>query len=315
VLNSLGTGLVSDIMCGIDWVTRNAAALGIRVANMSIGGPGPGGPCEVNPLHFALCSSTAAGVLYTVAAGNDARDFGAFPPDEPAVFPEVLAVTAISDSDGVAGGTGRTPACRSGAGEGDDFAASFSNYGGSPVDALHTIAAPGVCINSTSLNGSYDTDSGTSIAAPHVAGVAALCLGQAGAEGPCSRLTPIQLIEKLRRDAAEAATPTNGFFGDPLHPLHGHFGFLVSAERSTRPPPPPAPATPLAGTSGPPAKPAARRCRVPRIRGMRVRAAKKRLRRAGCRYRIRGRGRVRSTVPRAGRRTARRVIVRLARRS
>ena len=314
VLNSLGTGLVSDIICGIDWVTGNAPGLGIRVANMSIGGAGPGAPCEVDPFHFAICNSTRAGVLYTVAAGNDARDLGAFPPEEPAAFPEVLTVAAMADSDGVAGGAGGAPQCPAGAGQPDDFLATFSNYARLTTPTRLTRSpAPGVCIRSPSLNGLYETESGTSIAAPHVAGVAALCLGQAGAAGPCAGLTPPQLIDKLRRDAAEGATDANGFFGDPLHPLRGYYGFLVSAERSTRPSPPPAPAPPVAGTTNPTAKPAVRRCRgALDYAGCAVRGARKKLKRAGCRYRIRGHGRVRSTVPRAGRKTARRVLVRLS---
>lgn len=313
VLNSLGTGRVSDIICGVEWVTRNAASLRIGVANMSIGGPGPGGPCEVNPFHFALCASARAGVLYTVAAGNDARDFGGFPPDEPAIFPEVLAVTAMADSDGAPGGAGGPPACLRG--EVDDFAASFSNYAGSSAHALHTIAAPGVCIRFPLLNGLSETDSGTSVAAPHVAGVAALCLGQAGAAGPCSGLTPAQQIEKLRGDAAAAATSTNGFFGDPLRPLHGYFGFLVSAEQSTRPLPPSPPQAASPSPSAPAGAAAPRRCRVPRLRGMRRQVAKRRLKRVKCPYRLRGKGRrVTSTVPRAGRRTTRTVLVRFSRR-
>ena len=306
-LNSNGDGLISQVICGIDWVTANASALNIGVANLSLGGPGSGGPCEADPLHFAICMSARAGVLYTVAAGNDARDFSAGLPEEPAAYGEVLTVTAMSDSDGVPGGTGAPP-CRPG--EVDDFPASFSNFATSGSASAHTIAAPGVCIKSTSLRGAYSGESGTSIAAPHVAGVAALCRGQAGAKGPCDGLGPPAMIEKLRRDAADFATSGNGFFGDPLHPLGGYFGHLVSAAQSTVPIPQPPPVAPT--SSEPPRNRAVRQCRVPRLRGLNARRARKRLRHAGCHYRLLGHGRVRSSIPRAGTRTSVKVRVRLS---
>jgi virginiamycin B lyase len=80
----------------------------------------------------------------------------------------------------------------------------------------------------------------------------------------------------------------------------------------TAPPPPPvapAPFVPPPLTLPPIQTPTVRACIVPRVRGMTVRKAKRRLRRAHCRYRIRGRGRVVATRPRAGKRTRRVVLV------
>jgi subtilisin len=311
VLNANGRGLVSQVICGIDWVTAHAASLNIWVANLSLGGPGPGGPCAADPLHVAICASTADGILYTVAAGNEARDFGAGLPETPAAYPEVLAVTATSDSDGAPGAMGVAPSCLPG--QRDDFIASFTNFATAEADAAHTIAAPGVCILSTTLFDGYAVDSGSSIAAPHAAGVAALCLGENGAAGPCAGLTPGQVVQKLRGDAEQHDTGTNGFVGDPLHSLGRFYGHLVSAEQSTLPAPPrsavsAAPATPA------PTKRKAPKCRVPKLRGLTAAKARRKLDRAGCRYRVRGHGRVSSTVPVAGKQTTRVVLVRLSRR-
>jgi streptogramin lyase len=72
------------------------------------------------------------------------------------------------------------------------------------------------------------------------------------------------------------------------------------------PPPPPAP---------PPAAKTAKKCKVPKLRRLTVKKAKRKLKRAGCRYRIKGKGRVRSTRPKAGRTTTKRVIVKCKRKS
>jgi subtilisin len=220
VLNNAGSGSWSSIICGIDWVTGNRAALNIRVANMSLGGStteNDSAGCTSSALHQAICNSVNAGVTYVAAAGNSAANFATF---APATYDEVLTATAMSDSDGQPLGTGGPPTCRTG--ETDDAAATFSNFATSTADQEHTIAAPGVCILSTWSGGGYNTISGTSMASPHVTGTAALCI----AHGVCTG-TPANIRSKLRNDAA-ARPASYAFIGSPQTGSR-YFGYLAYA--------------------------------------------------------------------------------------
>ena len=142
VLDCNGSGSYSAIIAGIDWVTAHAAKP--AVANMSLGG------VNSAALNNAVTRSIAAGVTYAVAAGNDGKNACNY---SPAATPDAITV---------------------GATDAGDVRASFSNYG-SCVD----IFAPGVRITSDSYKSDTATQSmsGTSMAAPHVAGAAALVLG------------------------------------------------------------------------------------------------------------------------------------------
>ena len=110
VLNGQGNGTWSQVICGIDWVTAHASVLNIHVASMSLSGSGTNdsncGRTNRDALHLAICNSTAAGVTYVVAAGNNGANFSTF---VPAAYPEAVTVTAVSDWDGLPGGTAGSP--------------------------------------------------------------------------------------------------------------------------------------------------------------------------------------------------------------
>jgi subtilisin len=261
VLSASGSGSTSSVICGIDWVanTRSDAdpANDIDIANLSLGGLGPAvATCAQtrDPMHQAICRATARGVTFVVAAGNDgiAFDTAHEPPsgdpchsdpagcpqgvEVPASYPEVLTVSAMADNDGRPGSL-LPSGCY-----GDDGYAAFSNFAATAAGAAHTIAAPGACIRSTKLNGTTTTMSGTSMAAPHVAGLAALCLGEAGAAGRCAGLTPAGIIQRLRADALDhtGQLAGYGFVGDPTRPAagRGYLGYLAWAPPSAPAPPP-----------------------------------------------------------------------------
>ena len=138
VLNCGGSGTWSGVIAGVDWVTQNQAKP--AVANMSLGG---GANISVDN---AVQNSIAAGVTYAIAAGNSSGDACS---QSPARAPDALTVGATSSSD---------------------VKASFSNFG-----TCLDLFAPGVGVTSAWSTGDTATNtiSGTSMASPHVAGVAA----------------------------------------------------------------------------------------------------------------------------------------------
>ena len=156
VLESSGNGEISTLVKGLDYIAKNARQIDVAVLSL-------GCECKSDILDMAIDNAIRAGITVVVAAGNEGKNAHAF---SPANNPNVIAVSAIIDTDGKCGGNG--PATSYGS---DDTLASFSNYGD-----IVDIAAPGVDIYSTFKNNSYASLTGTSMAAPHVAGAAALYL-------------------------------------------------------------------------------------------------------------------------------------------
>lgn len=159
VLGADGSGSYSSIIKGIEWAAKNK----MNVINMSLGGGG-----YMSSMHEAVKAAVKAGVTVVCAAGNDS---GAV--NYPAKYPEAIAVSASNSSDQIA----------------------YFSSRGAELDVI----APGVDIYSTSISGGYQNMSGTSMACPHVAGLAALAVS-AGYKTPA----------EVRAALKKAAVPLTG---------------------------------------------------------------------------------------------------------
>ena len=157
VLNDFGWGITADILEGLEYVLENAEK--IDVINLSLGGAG-----RSDAIDKAIRQIVDAGVPVVVSAGNSDNDASFY---GPANSDAAITVSASYDSDGRCGGLGSSTEFN-GVTMPDDSVATYSNWG-PPVDVI----APGTLINST-VPGGYDSFSGTSMAAPHVAGAIAL---------------------------------------------------------------------------------------------------------------------------------------------
>ena len=191
VADDLGGLSFSDVLDGVDWAREHGA----DIINMSLGG-------LLTPEQVALGQPTFtlardAGILMVAAAGNDGIDIRTYP----ASFAGVVSVSAV---------------------DAQDHLASFSNTG-KAID----LAAPGVDLVSTVPGGGYEPHSGTSMASPHVAGVAALVW----AARPGLAVDELEAV--LRSSAVD--------LGDPGHDVDFGDGRIDAAAALLEPVPDPLP--------------------------------------------------------------------------
>lgn len=146
VLDADGSGNLSDVIDGIVWAAKNK----MDIANMSLGAP-----VDSEAMHRAVRFARGSGVVIVAAAGNSGEAVGF-----PGAYEETIAVAASDFTDKLAGFSSRGP----------------------EVDFI----APGVDVLSAKMGGGFASYSGTSMAAPHVAGLAALAVSQGyvGLSGP-----------------------------------------------------------------------------------------------------------------------------------
>jgi subtilisin family serine protease len=196
ICDKSGECKISDEIKGLEYATQHADE--IDVLNISI--ENPSSPA----LNNAIREAVNAGITVIVAAGNNGSNAAS---SSPANSPDVLSVSAIGDSDGQCGGEG--PALQnSGKAVDDDSFAFFSNFGPSVK-----MAAPGVNVFSTYNGSSYAVDSGTSMAAPHVTGAAALYKAQFPDATPAEVISNITSSSTLP-DALCEGGPRGYFTGD-----------------------------------------------------------------------------------------------------
>ncbi len=161
VLGGNAHGAISDVVKGLEWAIQH----GMDVVNMSLGTPE-----DSQALREAVRAAWAAGLVLIAPAGNESSGAVLFP----AAYPEVIAVSATTKADRLA---------------------PFSNFG-PEVD----LAAPGEEIPTTYPGGRYRLASGTSFAAPHVAGAAALLISSGVRDNR-------EVRERLEQAAEELGLP------------------------------------------------------------------------------------------------------------
>jgi serine protease AprX len=183
VMSSGGTGSTSTIISGVQFCVDHRSTYNIRIINLSLGGPGPSSGTD--PLSAAMNATADAGILPVVAAGNDGPARATI--GSPAAAVKALTVCSISDP-GVLG-----------------FSVSPWSSRGPTADGRikPDVCAPGQSITSARANSGtgYVTYSGTSMAAPFAAGVAALMLDANNS------LTPSQLKSLMMSTAQDWTIP------------------------------------------------------------------------------------------------------------
>lgn len=206
VLDSTGSGTYAAVASGIIYAADNGA----KIINLSLGGSSAS-----QTLQSAVSYAEQKGVMIVAAAGNNGNNAAVYPAD----YPGVIAVSATAT---------------------DDTLATFSSYGSNI-----TVSAPGVDVISTYNNGGYATMSGTSMAAPEVAGL----LGLAASH---SQVTGSTLLSDLEQSADKVGSYPYNSSGWNQYFGYGRInaGKLLQLTGTTTAPAPTSAPTAPATTSG-----------------------------------------------------------------
>lgn len=183
VLSNQGSGADAGILAGINWAVANK----VHVISMSLGAPTNVGDA-FSPVYEGVAQrALAAGSLIVAAAGNESqRPMIIRPVGRPANCPSILSVAALDINLRVA---------------------PFSNRGLNPNGGQVDIAGPGVNVYSTWLMPRrYNTISGTSMATPHVAGIAALWAESQKISGYALWVKIVQSARRLQLPSADVGT-------------------------------------------------------------------------------------------------------------
>ncbi len=174
VLGNNGSGAEAGILAGVDWAIRS----GCQIISMSLGAPIQPGQPYSQVFESVARRALQKGTLIVAAAGNESyRPARVAAVGHPANCPSVLAVAAVDSEMEVA---------------------SFSNGAINPNGGEVNIAAPGVSVYSTwPMPRRYNTISGTSMATPHVAGIAALWAQATGLTGLPLALRLLRMAQQL----------------------------------------------------------------------------------------------------------------------
>jgi subtilisin family serine protease len=173
VLDRRGSGYISDVIEGIEWVINQKKSQGGDwIINMSLGTSS-----DVKSFYDEIKKAYDAGITMVAAAGNTGGGV-----TYPAAYPEVIAVSATDENNQIASWSSR----------------------GQEID----LAAPGVNIYSTYKGSTYKTLSGTSMAAPHVTGAAALVIDTKKCDFNSDNVcTPAEVQQRLEQKAIDLGNP------------------------------------------------------------------------------------------------------------